>query len=234
LRYSVFSVLTAAFLASAAAQVQAQPADTAELYHAHFAKAAPGKLNDLIDAYLTAPVPAGEQKPIILRHREGDDWDLLVLTPFGKAATTVSAAPPPADVLASYAKVRAASERHTDSFVSGPAWSEAQKAFTGEGVYVVGVYRSANGHRDQLSATLGKIAAADPPGRTLTLRHVEGGPFDVIQITHYDSWNDIDAQSGASAERMRAQGFATPAAASLELRQHMAEHHDTICTRVTK
>jgi len=232
-RLFVLAVVSAALLAPAAARAQPST-DTPELYHAHFAKAAPGKLNDLIDAYLTAPVPAGEQKPIILRHREGDDWDLLVLTPYGKAATTVSAAQPPADVVASYAKVRAASERHTDSFVAGPAWAEAQKAFAGDGVYVVGVYRSANGHRDQLAATLGKIAAADPPGRTLTLRHVEGGPFDVIQITHYDSWNDIDGQSGASADRMKAQGFATPAAASLELRQHMAEHHDTICIRVTK
>ena len=204
----------------------AQTPDGQELYHAHFVKAALGKLNDLIDAYAAAPVPAGEQKPIVLRHREGDDWDLLVLTPFGKADHTVTAAIP-ADVQALYAKFRASSERHDDSFVSGPAWSQAQKVFGTDtsGVYIVGLYRSANGHRDQMVDALNKIAASGPVGRTLTLTHVEGGPFDVIQIAHYNAWNDIDAPAA---------GQASPLAQSLELRQHMAEHRDTICIRTMK
>ena len=51
---------------------------------------------------------------------------------------------------------------------------------------------------------------------------MEGGPFDFLQISRYDSWNDIDAP---------AQGQAA-LAQSIDLRQHMAEHHDTICVRV--
>jgi hypothetical protein len=224
-------IITAVALSAVCAAAQpvfAQASDAQELYHLHFVKAAPGKLADLIAVYQNAPVPAGEQKPVILRHREGDDWDLLVVTPYGKADHTISAAAPSADVMALYAKVRASAERHTDSFAAGPAWSEAQKAFAGDGIYVVGVYRSANGHRDQLVETLKKIAASGPAGRTLSLRHVEGGPFDIIQITRYDSWNDIDAPPAQNS------GFASPQAASLELRQHMAEHHDTICQRVGK
>ena len=147
-----------------------------------------------------------------------------MLTPFGKGETTVTATVSP-DTDALYAKFRAASERHTDSFVAGPPWAEAQKVFGADasGVYVVSVYRSANGHRDQLRQTLQKIAASGPAGRTVSFQHVEGGPFDVIQITHYDSWNAIDAPVPSQADAQ---------AQSLELRQHMAEHHDTICIRV--
>jgi len=193
-----------------------------ELYHAHFVKAAPGKLNDLIAAYVAMPVAAGEPKPVILRHREGDDWDLLVLAPYGKAETTVTAAVSPA-VQAQYAKYRASSERHTDSFVAGPKWSDAGTVFgAAGGVYVVSLYRAANGHRDQLEESLKRLAAGDGPGRSVTLSHVEGGPFDFLQISHYDSWNDIDAPVAGQA----------PMAQAMDLRQHMAEHHDTVCVRV--
>lgn len=203
---------------------QTQAASGAEeLYHAHFVKAALGKLNDLIAVYGAAPVAPGTPKPIILRHREGDDWDLLVLAPFGKAETTVTAAVS-ADNLAQFKKYRAVSERHTDSFVAGPKWSDASKVFAAAGgVYVVGLYRAANGHRDQLEESLKKLGAADGPGRSILLRHVEGGPFDFMQVSRYDSWNDIDAVASAQP---------TPMAQALDLRQHMAEHHDTICVKV--
>jgi hypothetical protein len=220
-------IVLACAVLSAPSPATAQTSSGAqELYHAHFVKAALGKLPDLIAAYRSAPVPAGEQKPIILRHREGDDWDLLVLTPFGKSETTVTAVVS-SDTQAQYAKFRASSERHTDSFVAGPPWAQAQKAFGSDanGVYVVGVYRSANGHRDQLGQALEKIAETGPGGRTVTFRHVEGGPFDFIQITHYDSWNAIDAPAAGQTD---------PQAQSLDLRQHMAEHHDTICIRVAQ
>jgi hypothetical protein len=158
-----------------------------------------------------------------LRHREGDDWDLLVLAPYGKADTTVNANVS-ADQRALYAKFRASSERHTDSFVAGPKWSDAGKMFgaTG-GVYIVSLYRAANGHRDQLQESLKRIAASDRPGTSVTLEHVEGGPFDFLQISRYDTWNDIDGPASDQAAAM---------AQSLDLRQHMAEHHDTICVRV--
>lgn len=223
-RLALAVFVSAALTASTSAAQTPSGSSAQELYHAHFVKAALGKLNDLIAAYTSAPVPPGEQKPIILRHREGDDWDLLVLTPFGKGESTVSANVP-ADIQAQYAKIRASSERHTDSFVAGPPWAQAQKAFGSDasGVYVVGVYRSANGHRDQLGQALDSIAATGPAGRSATFRHVEGGPFDFIQITHYDSWNAIDGPAAGQTD---------PQAQSLELRRHMAEHHDTICIRV--
>ena len=116
--YVLIALVCAVLFAPSPAAAQTS-SGAQELYHAHFVKAALGKLPDLIAAYASAPVPAGEQKPIILRHREGDDWDLLVLTPFGKSETTVTAASSP-DMQAQYAKFRASSERHTDSFVAGP------------------------------------------------------------------------------------------------------------------
>ena len=70
-------------------QAQAQ-APALELYHIHMSKAAPGKLPQLTEAYQTAPAPDASEPqvtPIILRHREGGEWDLITITPLGKQVT---------------------------------------------------------------------------------------------------------------------------------------------------
>ncbi|RPJ57621.1 MAG: hypothetical protein EHM24_29345, partial [Acidobacteria bacterium] len=109
----------------------AQPGIPAlELYHVHFAKAAPGKMNELIDAYKQAPVPAGEPgPPLILRHLQGDDWDLLVLSPLGKEETLTPAAS--AEEQASIQRMRGLRTQHGDTFTSGPAWADVRAALLG-------------------------------------------------------------------------------------------------------
>ena len=133
-------ILTAVALSAICASAQpafAQASDAQELYHLHFVKAAPGKLADLIDVYQNAPVPAGKQKPVILRHREGDDWDLLVVTPYGEGMShRISAAAR----LRCHGAVRegvvpARSGAPTRALPGSLAG--AQKAFAGDGIYVV-------------------------------------------------------------------------------------------------
>jgi hypothetical protein len=58
-------------------------ADTTFLYKALFVRAAPGELLSVIELYEDRmPVfAAGASQPFVLRHRQGDHWDLMYLFP---------------------------------------------------------------------------------------------------------------------------------------------------------
>jgi hypothetical protein len=54
------------------------------LYQARFVQAAPGKLLELIDLYKSrGPVYSsiGDERPLWIRHSQGDQWDLMLLFP---------------------------------------------------------------------------------------------------------------------------------------------------------
>lgn len=229
----------AALLLTAAISVAQQPAQqpqaqapALELYHIHFSKAAPGKLPQLIDAYKTAPAPAaGEPQvtPIIMRHREGGEWDLVMITPLGKQTTLTASAPSQA-VSDYYTRLGPLSDWHGDSFVSGPVWAVVQKALVpakeAQPVYVVSDYRSLAGHRAQLRQILDRNEQ-DTPGRSVIFAHVEGAPWNFLTVTGYDSWNAIGALPPQPASGTPRQD------AGLDLREHMAVHHDTIAVYVS-
>jgi hypothetical protein len=209
-------------------------------------------LNDLVDLYLNTPPAADESaRPIILRHVDGDDWDLAVLQPLGKE--TVLRVTPTREMQETMEKFRPLRAQHTDTYAVGPAWAETRTALLGESgsssaqarptatagtassneIDVVTVYRALPGHRDQLESVLKRLALADP-GRTVTLQHMEGAAWDFVTVTRYASWSDLgNADTGSPNEQFRAQGFTSPEAVSLALREHVAEHRDTITTRVT-
>ena len=214
------------------AQQPAQPpAPAFELYHIHISKAAPGKLPQLIEAYKSAPAPAADEPqvtPIILRHRDGDEWDLVTITPLGKQVTLSATAPPQA-TLDYYQRLAPLSDWHNDTFVLGPSWAVVQKALVvakGEPVYVVTDYRALPGHRPQLRAVLDRNAQ-DTPGRNVLFAHVEGAAWNFLDITRYDSWADVGApppQPPAGTQ---------PQDQGLAMREHAAVHHDTIATYVS-
>ncbi|MGI9165595.1 MAG: hypothetical protein ACR2G5_04290 [Pyrinomonadaceae bacterium] len=214
------------------AQQPQQQAPALELYHIHMSKAAPGKLPQLIEAYQNAPAPeAGQPQvtPIILRHREGAEWDLITITPLGKQITLTASAPPQG-LMDYFTRLGPLSDWHSDTFVTGPAWAVGQKALVpakdAQTVYVVSDYRSLAGHRPQLRQILDRNAT-DTPGRSVLFAHVEGAPWNFLTVTSYDSWNAIGAPPPQPAS-----GTPRPEA-GLELREHMAVHHDTIATYVS-
>ena len=62
----------------AATAATAPPVDSAMIYRTVLMRAAPGRLLELIDL-LTARLPvydaAGEERPLMLRHSQGDQWE---------------------------------------------------------------------------------------------------------------------------------------------------------------
>jgi hypothetical protein len=60
------------------------------LYRFSMLQAAPGRLVDLIDAVrrqAPAVAAAGDELPFIVRHSQGDHWDLIVISPMGSFAS---------------------------------------------------------------------------------------------------------------------------------------------------
>lgn len=230
--FVVALLLTAAItVAQQPAQPQ-QQAQALELYHIHVSKAAPGKLLQLVDAYQKGPAPDASQPqvtPIILRHREGGEWDFITITPLGKQITLTASAPPQA-VQDYFARLDPLSDWHVDTFVVGPSWAVVQKALVppkdAQPVYVVSDYRSLAGHRSQLRQILDRNAQ-DTPGRSVLFAHVEGAPWNFLTVTSYDSWNAVGAPPPQSAS-----GTPRPDP-GLDLREHMAVHHDTIAVYIS-
>jgi hypothetical protein len=75
-----------ALLAAAVLAVTAVQADTTYLYRTQFLRGAPGELLELIDVFqdrMSVFDAAGEPAPFIMRHAQGDHWDLQVMYPMG-------------------------------------------------------------------------------------------------------------------------------------------------------
>ena len=91
-------VLGGVVAATTASAQDGAPATGTDVYHVHFAKAAPGQAaalgKDLMEPDKTSPMPTHF---IVLRHQEGDDWDYVVIQHLGPKAEVTSSTPPPTD-----------------------------------------------------------------------------------------------------------------------------------------
>lgn len=235
-RFRCLSIASIALLAVPAVHAQAPssaasrpvPAAFSQIYHVNFVQAAPGKLAELEKA-MTAPAPGSTGHSIVLRHREGSPWDFVTIEHIGATATIETGWPGPARELRAW---------HEDTFVAGPPWDVFAKAMAvdgkGESVYVVSVYRGAPGHRAQLDDTLDKVAAsAAKPDRGVILRHVEGGNWDSLTISRYDSWQDFAADMTDATSEQRERRAGLTQGAGLALREHSSFHNDTVAVRVS-
>ena len=206
-------------VAATGASAQNTPGGAAsDVYHVHFAKAAPGQAAALGTSLMapdkTSPMP---EHFVVLRHQEGDDWDYVVIQHLGSKAEVTTTAPPPSDA------VRALSAWHSDTFVSGPSWAEFSKEMSIGG--------SANaavpGHREQL---LKSLSAPGPSSKiqtgTVLLQHLEGSEWTFAAITRYNSWQDF------ASERTAAASAGDAAGGWADVRQHSAFHRDTLADRI--
>jgi hypothetical protein len=228
----LYTLLLFVPLAAAQNAEPARPAARSDVYHVHFAKAAPGKAARLGDFYKSqgssAAMP-GHQ--VVLRHHLGDTWDYLVIEHLGtKATVEPGGTPVPAGV-------RDLIDWHNDTFVSGPPWADfaralglADAAKTGDSVYVVAVYRATAGHREALEKSLVEAEApssGDKAAGYVLLQHLEGGPWNYLEVGRYNTWEDLAANEAASSARTR-KGSGDWYA----LREHEASHTDTLADRV--
>ena len=230
----------------------AQPAAAPELYRFVFVQAAPGRLLELIDMYrkrIPVITAGGDEAPYIVRHSQGDRWDLVVIYPSGSFTAYYSA-----ERTARRAKAAEASgisnaqfaktfydlvAWHEDVYVEGPPLEVFRDYVKDLGLLHLEMFQALAGKRETLIEERRMESAFNlarsRPG-ALLFTHEQGAAWDVITIDGFRNWrhyaeSETIPQEVNDAAAKKA-GFANMDAIGPYLRSLIALHHDTLGTPV--
>lgn len=218
------------------------------LYRFVMLQAGPGRLADLIELYRNrAPVivAGGDEKPYIVRHSQGDHWDLLAILPYGsmtdyhrpeRAAGREAAAAASGLTTEGFARrLRDLTLWQEDLYVLGPP-IEIFRAFVKEaGLAHFEMIRSLPGKFDDLVEERRMENAFNRErGRDQTLIFVrdQGSDWDVVTLGVYRNWrqyaeSELIAPDASEAAAKKA-GFAGADSVGLYMRTLMSSHRDTL------
>ena len=235
-----------------AAGVPAQPTAAPELYRFVLVQAAPGRLLDLIDLYkqrLPVIAAGGDEAPYIVRHSQGDRWDLLVIYPSGSFTAYYSEervrrrqAAADSSGVSNAAFARKFYELvawHEDVYVEGPSLAEFRAYVKDLGLVHFEMFQALAGKRDALieerrMESVFNIARSRPGALIFT--HEQGAAWDVITLDGYRNWrhyaeSETIPQDLTEAAAKKA-GFANADAIGPYMRSLISLHHDTLGTPV--
>ena len=218
------------------------------LYSATLLQAAPGRLLELIElekGFRSAAAERGDAAPWILRHSQGDKWDLMRLQPMGSVADyfaperTARRDRWRERAAADLARARDATAWQEDVFVWGPPPAEVLERLAKAGFYHVEMFVALPGRRADLlrereMENVYQRARQRP--LNLIFTRESGAAWDLFTIggyrdlKHYAESADI-AESAQEAAA-KAAGFEGAKAIGPYLRTLIREHHDTLATAV--
>jgi hypothetical protein len=220
------------------------------LYKVTTIRAATGALADLLDweAQLKASRyydEAGQERPLLMRHSQGDQWDLLVIVPMqswtdyhSQAATQKrsTAAAKHADLIAAGQRLFAFYEDH---FAYGPSWPALKTAYAANSFYHIEMFEAAPGKANELLeqrrmentylARTGQIP-------NMIFRRAAGSDVDIFTIGFHRNFEAFAAPADVTIEEKeraaKAAGFKGLADISFYLRSLISGHHDTLAVKV--
>ncbi len=188
---------------------------------------------------------AGEHPPFVMRHSQGDQWDLLLITPMeswtkyhskfatnkrNKAATKHTELLAPSDELIAFDE---------DHFAYGPPLEEIEREFAENGFFHIEMFKAAPGKAaDLLGQRQMENAYLSATGQTTNMIFVRAGgsDIDVFTIGFHETLQSFAALSGASTEEAEIAatdaGFKNRADISFYLRSLISAHHDTLAVKV--
>lgn len=230
----------------------AQPAPAPELYRFVMIQAAPGRLLELIDLYRKRiPVIAagGDEVPYIVRHSQGDRWDLCVIYPSGSFTSYYGAdRVRRRDAAAAASGVTGAQFAkqfyelvawHEDVYVEGPPLPVFRDYVKDLGLLHLEMFQALAGKRDllieerKMESTFNR-ARARP--EALLFTHEQGASWDVITLDGFRNWRHYAESETIPVEvndaAAKKAGFANMDAVGPYLRSLIALHHDTLGTPV--
>ncbi len=227
---------------TAAAPVAATSDST--LYNTVLIQAAPGRLLEMIE-YLQSTMPAydaaHEPRPVMMRHTQGDHWDIMLLVPMGaslgeyfSAARTVVRER--AGLGRAYdERLRDLAQWREETVVSGAPLADLQARTAANGYVHIEMFVSRGGqqaalhHEREMENAM--LAATGQP-TNLIFSRVFGGPWDSYTIGFYrDLKHYAEGSHGTPADDEAAAkkaGFASRAAMAQTLRELINNHHDTL------
>ena len=245
-------VLLAALLVATTSTGTPDTSATPFLYRVLMTRAAPGELLALIDLYRSRmPVyRAGDGEPLILRHRQGDQWDLFLLFPMESFAAYYSrdrmarrdgAAAGSAMSDAEFEReVAARVSWREELFVEGPPPDEVFAIADGGTFFHIEMFIALPGKYDALLEQRhmenAYLAALDRPTNTIFTR-VAGAAWDLFTLGVYASlpyYAESDTISAARADAAaKAAGFEGGDRIGTYMRTLILEHKDTLLGRVS-
>ena len=242
--------LALTLLVSPAAAPQATA--TPELYRFVLIQAAPGRLVELIDLYrqrLPVIAAAGDELPFIVRHSQGDRWDIVVIYPSGTfteyyGAERVRKRNAAADASGITNEQFAAKfydlvAWHEDVYVEGPPLRQFREYVKDLGLIHFEMFQALAGKRAALIEER-RMENAFNRGRSrpdgLIFTHEQGAAWDVITMDGYRNWrhyaeSETIPQETSDAAARKA-GFPNADGIGPYMRSLIALHHDTIGTPV--
>lgn len=202
------------------------------LYKVTTVRAAPGSLSNLLDWIATQR----ESTPFVMRHSQGDQWDLMVITPLEKWSKNQTNASTQAASLTSGNSMIAFEEDH---FAYGPSLSLITAAYDDNGFFHIEMFNAAPGKADKLLEQRrmeNNYLAATGQITNMIFRRAAGSDVDVFTIGFHNSLETFAAPAKATdAEKETAAvdaGFKDRADISFYLRSLITSHHDTLAVKV--
>ncbi len=217
-------------------------------YQAVFLRAAPGHLVHLIDA-LKARMPvyqaSGEPQPVLMRHAQGDQWDLVLLVPIGTLAEHFGAEK--ATRWAAAAKRVGFDELlfkqlmndwvswQEELYVEGPPSAELETTASNSGYFHLEIFQALAGKRDSLmTERLMEDDFSKRIGRPVNFifKKITGPAWDAFTIGFYRDLQHYAEPAAVSAEEQeqaaKAAGFESRSDIGPYLRRFLNAHHDTL------
>jgi hypothetical protein len=214
------------------------------LYKASLVRAAPGELLELIDIYKKKAIELENKtgfKPYILRHSQGDSWDLMIVQFVKDYSYHFNS-----DLSTSSQFVPAFSEEsteliayHEEMFFDGPEFEILKSEFESNNYFHVEMFISLSGKHAELLAERKMenkyLELIERPENFIFTRDM-GGKWDIFTIgayrdlTHYAESALIPEENEEKAAIQA--GFESVGTIGSYLRSLILEHHDTLATKV--
>ena len=247
MRVRVFFAILCVFGVAAFASAEELEGDY--LYKVTTIRAAPGALADLLawEAQLKASAyydAAGQEQPLLMRHSQGDHWDLLVVVPMqswteyhspGATQRRNTASAKHAELIADGQQLFAFYE---DQFAYGPPWPAVKAAYDSNGFYHIEMFEAAPGKANQLldqRRMENAYLAATGQTPNMIFRRAAGSDVDVFTIGFHTSFEAFAAPADVTIEEKeraaKAAGFQSLADISFYLRSLISGHHDTLAVK---
>ena len=214
-----------------------QPAvqDDGHLYKITLLRAAPGHLLDVIDAYrarIEAYDAAGDPRPMMVRHSQGDHWDLMVIEPVESLQSGMT----PHQFAGELQRIVAWKE---ETFFSGVALEEFRPRFDGANYFHVEMFIALPGKGQELyrqrvmeNEYLRRIGRP----QNLIFAKVLGGSWDSFTLGFYRDLKHFAEGTDTPAELQQeaavAAGFEGADKIGTYLRELIARHNDTLAGKV--
>lgn len=215
------------------------------LYKAKLVQAAPGKLPEVIDllkAVQTASREAGDEQPLLMRHSQGDHWDLLSLIPM-KSYEDYYRAERMARRAAALRQIQTRLDElvawQEDVLVYGPPVAELREAFSASGFFHVEMFDALAGKQSELfkerEMENGYLKTLKRPENFIFVRD-QGAAWDLFTIGAYRDLKHFAESAGIPETEQdaaaKAAGFEAANRIGPYLRTLISSHHDTLAVSV--